>query len=139
MTKVYYYYDATTFSYKRVERGLAFKILRAFQITLISIAGSFGLFYTYVAHFEHPGVVRLKNDIKDLEANYQALEQELNTLNQVLGLIEKRDDQVYRAVLGTEPLDKAVRNGGVGGVERHTEFREKKIKNNVLNIKQFNK
>jgi len=139
MAKVYFYYDATTLSYKRVERGLAFNILRACQLIAIIITGSFGLFYAYITYFEHPGVVRLKNDINDLEVNYQALDRKLNTLNEVLGSIEKRDDQVYRAVLGTEPLDKAVRNGGVGGVERYPEFREKKIRNGAYITELYNK
>ncbi|CAN5170811.1 M23 family metallopeptidase [soil metagenome] len=128
MAKIYYYYDPVTLHYKKIEKGIGHSILRAIQILLITVAGSFALFYGYITYFEHPGIVKLKKDIRDLEANYQALDKQLSTLNQVVSAVEQRDDQVYRAVLGTEPLDKAVRNGGVGGAERYAQLRENRIK-----------
>ncbi len=129
MAKVYYYYDPSTSRYTRVEQGMWYKILKGIQISLLGIIGAFGMFYAYISYFELPGELKLKNDLKELEFNYNELSKKLINLNSIMASIEKRDDQVYRAVLGVEPLDKAVRNGGVGGSERYSEIREKKVKN----------
>ena len=41
--------------------------------------------------------------------------------------MEYRDDNIYRAVLGAEPIDKNVREAGVGGVDRYEDIKKKDI------------
>ncbi|MEJ0057008.1 MAG: M23 family metallopeptidase [Bacteroidota bacterium] len=129
MAKIYYHYDPSTSRYTRLEYGIWQKFFNVVKMTVIVVAGAVGMFYTYITFFELPGEMKLKNDIKDLELNYEKLNRKLSGLHSVMASIEKRDDQVYRAVLGAEPIDKAVRNGGVGGSERYSEIRENKIRN----------
>ncbi|NOT76064.1 MAG: M23 family metallopeptidase [Cyclobacteriaceae bacterium] len=129
MTKVFYYYDPSTSRYTRVEYGIWHKILKAIRTTVMVVVGAFSLFYLYISFFEMPNELKLKNDLKDLEVSYAELNNKINNLNDALTSIEKRDDYVYRAVLGTEPIDPAVRKGGVGGRDRYSDIRAKKIKN----------
>ena len=41
--------------------------------------------------------------------------------------LEHRDDNIYRVVLGAEPIDKSVRDAGVGGFDRYADIKAKDI------------
>jgi len=44
-----------------------------------------------------------------------------------LSNIEYRDDNIYRVVLGAEPIDKSIREAGVGGLDRYEDIKNKSI------------
>jgi murein DD-endopeptidase MepM/ murein hydrolase activator NlpD len=48
-------------------------------------------------------------------------------MSNILENIEHRDDNIYRVVLGAEPIDKSIRNAGVGGTDRYADIKEKNI------------
>ncbi len=129
MAKIFYYYDPSTSQFTRIEYSVWFKLLKVFKVMSMAVAGAFCLFYFYITFFELPGELKLKNDIKDLEVSFAELDSKLKTLDGAMAIIEKRDDQVYRAVLGVAPIDKAVRMGGVGGSVRYQDILNKKIRN----------
>ena len=83
--------------------------------------------YLYSDYFESPKELILKNEVKELEFYYEKLTKDVNHLNSILDNIEHRDDNIYRVVLGAEPIEKNVRYAGVGGSERYTDIREKDI------------
>jgi murein DD-endopeptidase MepM/ murein hydrolase activator NlpD len=41
--------------------------------------------------------------------------------------MEHRDDNIYRVVLGAEPIESAIREAGVGGMDRYAEIRDKSV------------
>ena len=41
--------------------------------------------------------------------------------------MEHRDDNIYRAVLGAEPIESSIRNAGIGGADRYQDIRDKDI------------
>jgi murein DD-endopeptidase MepM/ murein hydrolase activator NlpD len=139
MAKIYYHYDPSTSRYTRIEYGLRQKTINVIKIASLVIVGAFSMFYGYISFFELPGEMKLRNDIKDLELNYEDLGRKLDKLNSVMVSIENRDDKIYRAVLGAEPIDKAIRNGGVGGAERYSDIREGKIRNREYIAELHNK
>jgi len=53
-------------------------------------------------------------------------------LNESLAAIENRDDNIYRVVLGAEPIDKSVRDAGIGGTDRYEDIRSKNIDHEKL-------
>jgi murein DD-endopeptidase MepM/ murein hydrolase activator NlpD len=50
--------------------------------------------------------------------------------------MEKRDDNIYRVVLGAEPIEQAIRTAGIGGADRYADIKNKNIihKNIVLDL-----
>jgi murein DD-endopeptidase MepM/ murein hydrolase activator NlpD len=124
MAKIKYYYDTETCKYERVKTSI---ILNFLGIIFLTLAMAAGLLLLYVNYFESPKELMLKNEVKELEYYYDNLQIEVDRLNQILADMEFRDDNIYRAVLGAEPIEKSVRDAGIGGRDRYEEIREKNI------------
>jgi murein DD-endopeptidase MepM/ murein hydrolase activator NlpD len=98
-----------------------------------------GLLILYSNYFESPKELMLKNEVNELKYYYSKLNDELSTLDKTLKGLEHRDDNIYRAVLGAEPIDKSVRDAGVGGMDRYAEIRAKNINHEELIVELFEK
>jgi murein DD-endopeptidase MepM/ murein hydrolase activator NlpD len=75
--------------------------------------------------------------VKELEYLYSNLQNQVAKLDEELANMEYRDDNIYRAVLGAEPIDQNVREAGVGGTDRYEEIRKKKIVHEDVVLKLF--
>jgi murein DD-endopeptidase MepM/ murein hydrolase activator NlpD len=137
MDKTLYYFDPSTSQYKRAEITIAKKAFNVSRIAFISSALAAAMVVGYSSYFELPREIILKKDIADLEDNFKKIDTELGSLNDAISAIEQRDDNVYRAVMGAEPLDHAVREGGIGGTDRYQDLHNKKVKDGELFVKIF--
>jgi murein DD-endopeptidase MepM/ murein hydrolase activator NlpD len=79
------------------------------------------------SYFESPKELILKNEVKEMEYYYDNLLQEVNKLQIQLDNMEHRDDNIYRVVLGAEPIDKSIRDAGIGGIDRYEDVRKKNM------------
>jgi murein DD-endopeptidase MepM/ murein hydrolase activator NlpD len=129
MARIKYYYDTETCKYERVKVKTSDVILNGLGILSLTIAMAAGLLtlYLYSNFFESPKELILKNEVKELEFYYQKLSKDVVTLSSILDNIEHRDDNIYRVVLGAEPIEKSVRHAGVGGVDRYADIKEKEM------------
>ncbi len=127
MARIKYYYDTETCKYERVRTSttdILFNILGILSLTLVL---SVGLLFVYSSYFESPKELLLKNELKEMEFYYKNLSEKVDQMDRILSEMSYRDDNIYRSVLGAEPIDSTVRNGGVGGYDRYAEIRNKKI------------
>lgn len=136
MARIKYYYDTETCKYERVKTttgDVVFNVLGIFSLTLVMAVG---LMFVYSSYFESPKELLLKNELKEMEFYYKNLSEKVEQMDQIVQEMTYRDDNIYRSVLGSEPLDKAVRQGGVGGSDRYADIRNKKFVNKevVLNL-----
>ncbi len=139
MAKIRYYYDTETCKYERVKTKRSDIVLNTLGlIALMAVMSSFLLFF-YMSYFESPKELMLKNELNELKFYYSQLNQEVEIMHKTLEGVEDRDDNIYRVVLGTEPIDKAVRNAGVGGAERYTDIREKNLNSEDVLVNLFEK
>ena len=138
MARIKYYYDTETSRYERVKTRKIDIVLNAVGLLTITTAMAIGLFMVYTSHFESPRELVLNNEIKEMEFYYDKLNKDVESLSLILGKLEHRDDNIYRAVLGAPPIDKSVRDAGVGGVDRYADIRKKKIahSNLVISLKE---
>ncbi len=136
---IHYYYDTDSSQYKRVKPTIGIKLLRATRISILAMGMAVFMVIGYDFYYKESLEVLLKDDFKELEFNYKKLDVQLASLHKVISTIERRDDNLYRTVLGAEPIDKAVREGGVGGVDRYQELRMKKMKNSELIVSMYTK
>lgn len=127
MARIKYYYDTETCKYERVKTKTSDVVMNALGILSLTVAMAVGLLILYTNYFESPKELILKNEIKELEFYYDKLTQDVKNLNEILGDVEHRDDNIYRVVLGAEPIDKAIRNAGAGGADRYEDIRDKNI------------
>jgi murein DD-endopeptidase MepM/ murein hydrolase activator NlpD len=134
MARIKYYYDTETCKYERVRTKKSDVILNAMGILSLAVAMAVGLVIMYSNYFESPKELILKNEVKELEFYYDKLNQEVELLSNILNNIEHRDDNIYRVVLGAEPIEKSVRDAGIGGADRYADIREKSIEHKDLVI-----
>src|SRR5258708_9292666 len=127
MARIKYYYDTETCKYERIKTTTGDVILNVLSIFSLTLAMAVGLLLLGGSYFESPRELILKNEVKEMEFYYESMEAELNKLQKELASMEYRDDNIYRAVLGAEPIDKSVRQGGIGGSDRYEDIRSKNI------------
>lgn len=119
MTKVKYYYDKKSLSYKEINLTLKQKIQNLLVYILsasIITSLSFFIFYSF---FDSPKEKKLKSEINFLTSNYQKFESKLLDIETVLDDIQKRDDNIYREIFEANPIPTEIRKAGFGGVNKY--------------------
>lgn len=127
MARIKYYYDTETCKYERIKTTTSDIILNALGIFSLTLAMAAGILLVSSSYFESPKELILKNEVKEMEFYYDNLLQEVDKLQKQLANMEYRDDNIYRVVLGAEPIDKSIREAGIGGIDRYEDVREKNI------------
>lgn len=132
MARIKYYYDTETCKYERVRTKKSDVILNALGFVSLTVAMAVGLLIMYSNYFESPKELILKNEVRELEFYYEKLNKDVELLSKILSNIEQRDDNIYRVVLGAEPIEKSVRDAGIGGSDRYADIRRKSIERETL-------
>jgi murein DD-endopeptidase MepM/ murein hydrolase activator NlpD len=132
MARIKYYYDTETCKYERVKTRTSDVILNGLGIMSMTVAMSVGLLILYSSYFESPKELMLKNEVKELEFYYSKLTTDVQNLSAILDNVEHRDDNIYRIVLGAEPIQKSVRHAGIGGSDRYSDIKEKDFSHEEL-------
>jgi len=127
MARIKYYYDTETCKYERVRTTTGDLVLNILGIFCITLVLAVGLMVLYFSYFESPKELMQRNEITELEFYYGNLKHEVDKLNVILADMEHRDDNIYRVVLGAEPIESAIREAGVGGMDRYAEIKDKPI------------
>lgn len=125
--KIKYYYDTETCKYERVRTRTSDVILNALGIFFLTLAMAVGIHLLFSKYFESPKELFLRNEIREMEYYYANLKKQVDEMEKTLAALEHRDDNIYRVVLGAEPIDKSIRNAGVGGSERYSDILDKNI------------
>lgn len=138
MARIKYYYDTETCKYERVKTKTSDIVLNFLGFFSLVLALAVGLLLLYNNYFESPKELMLKNEVAELEYYYYNLKDDVDNLNEILQALEYRDDNIYRVVLGAEPIESSVRNAGAGGIDRYAEIKNKKIEHeeSILDLKQ---
>ncbi len=134
MARIKYYYDTETCKYERVRTRKSDIVLNALGFLSLTVMMAIGLLVLYDNYFESPKELILKNEVKELEFYYDKLNKDVESLNHILDNVEHRDDNIYRVVLGAEPIEKSVRDAGIGGADRYADIRKKNIAHSDLVI-----
>jgi murein DD-endopeptidase MepM/ murein hydrolase activator NlpD len=136
MAKIKYYYDTETCKYERVKTKTSDIILNGLGIFFLIVITAVGLLFLQIAYFPQHQTVLLQNRIAEQQFELNKLDRDLTQLNELLSGIEKRDDNIYRVVLGAEPIDKSIREAGIGGTDRYADIREKDMidQESIINL-----
>ncbi|HRI78762.1 MAG TPA: M23 family metallopeptidase [Cyclobacteriaceae bacterium] len=135
MAKAKYYYDKESCKYIRVKITPGTVILNTLGILSLTLIMAAGIVILYHNYFESPKEVKLKNELKNMEFYYDELYKKVNDLDKQMTDMAYRDDNIYRAVLGSEPIDKGIREAGVGGTDRYEDIRNKDVEHEELIVK----
>ena len=121
MSKVKYYYDSETLSYRKIEK----KKGRKLGIILLSLLGTllagFLVFLVYInlPYVETPKEKSLKRELANMELQYELLNKKMAEAENVLSEVAERDNNLYRVYFEANPIPEEQRKAGFGGVNRY--------------------
>lgn len=121
MSKVKYYYDSENLAYKRIKPQRRKKFGYAFLFLLSSALFGFLCLILLIntPYFETPKDKLLTGELESMKLNYKLLNKKLELMDEVLGAIEERDNNVYRIYFNATPISNEERKSGFGGVNRY--------------------
>lgn len=122
MSKVKYYYDSESLSYRKIQRKksdvVKYILLFLFSSTALSI---FFIFLTST-YFESPKEKALARELENLNLQYDILNTKIKDAENVLSNIEERDNAIYRIYFEASPISEDKRKAGFGGINRYKKF-----------------
>ena len=119
MSKIKYRYNPEKLSYDIITSTAKDKFINWGITFAASIVISIAYYAIYSHIYDTPKERILTNQLSDLRFSYQMLSQNLEHIDFILSDIQKRDDDIYRTVLESEPIPASVRQAGFGGVNRY--------------------
>ncbi len=109
MKKIKYYYNTNTLRYEKLETPLRVKLLRVFGFVAAALVTAGLISYVAFQFIGSPKEKLLAQQNKDLKDNYKELETDLQSVQQQMKELEKRDNDVYRAIFEASPVPDSAR------------------------------
>ena len=124
MSKVKYYYDSETLSYRKIER----KKGRRLSIFFLSLLGMFLsgflllMVYINLPSVQTPKELSLQRELSNMQMQFELLNKKINQAQAVLSEVESRDNNLYRVYFESNPIPEEQRKAGFGGVNRYQDL-----------------
>jgi murein DD-endopeptidase MepM/ murein hydrolase activator NlpD len=121
MSKVKYYYDSETLSYRKIADKKTTRLKKLMLFILASfLFGMIGLlFLLNTSLVNTPRELSLSRELLNLEFQFEQLNKKMNQAALVLDNIENRDNTIYRVYFEANPIPEAQRKAGFGGLNRY--------------------
>ena len=88
------------------------KFIQTLSLSLI-------IFFVVFTFIDSPKEKALKREKEEILAQYHILNDQINQLDKVLKNLENRDDNIYRVIFESDPIDVSIRRAGSGGVNKY--------------------
>lgn len=124
MSKVKYYYDSETLSYRKIET----KKGRKLKIFILSLVGMFLsgflllLIYINLPSVQTPKELSLQRELNNMQLQFELLNKKMQQAQAVLAEVEERDNNLYRVYFETNPIPEEQRKAGFGGINRYQDL-----------------
>ena len=124
MSKVKYYYDPETLSYRPIEITNKKRISNFILFLIASFA--FGLSSLLILlnsdWINTPAEISQKRALENYELQFDILDKKLKQIETVVANIEERDNNIYRVYFEASPIPEEQRKAGFGGVNRYRDL-----------------
>jgi murein DD-endopeptidase MepM/ murein hydrolase activator NlpD len=124
MSKVKYYYNSESLSYRKIER----KKGRKFGVFVLSFLGmvlsGFLLLLVYInlPYIETPKEKALARELNNMQLQFNLLNKKMDQAAAVLAEVEDRDNNLYRVYFESNPIPIEQRKAGFGGINRYKDL-----------------
>lgn len=119
MAKTGYRFNPETLSYDKIhitfKKKLWSLIVKLFQSLSLALV----IFFIFTAFLDSPKEKALKREKEEILAQYRILDNQIERLDAILQNLENRDDNLYRVIFESEPIDGTIRRAGSGGVDKY--------------------
>ncbi len=121
MSKVKYYYDSDTLSYRKIEPKKSTRIRNIFLfLTGAFLFGAIGLLILLNTNvLNTPKELALERELKNYELQFELLNKKMTQVEDVLENLQDRDNNLYRIYFEANPIPDEQRKAGFGGINRY--------------------
>ena len=121
MSKVKYYYDPDTLSYRKIEPKKSKRYRNIFLFVLgAGLFGFLGLIFLLNTNLVNtPRELSLRREVQNYELQFDILNKKMEQIENVLANIEDRDNNIYRLYFEANPIPEEQRKAGFGGINRY--------------------
>ena len=124
MAKVKYYYDSENLAYRKIITKTRKKIG---VVLLFLVASALFGFLSFVIllntpYFETPKNRLQAREIENLKLRYAILDKKMDEVDNVIDLIEERDNNLYRVYFNASPIPEEERKSGFKDVNRYKDL-----------------
>ncbi len=139
MARIKYYYDTETCRYERVRTSNADVAINALGILFLCMV--FGAIFAllYTIYFPSERELALMKENQELLTHYEQLNKELELSQEMLGLLQERDDDIYRVIFEQDPIPSTIRQASVGGINRYADLFDAGLSREELIVKTYEK
>lgn len=109
MKKIKYYYNTNSLRYEKLETPLRVKLLRVFGFIAAAIVTALIISYAAFQFIGSPKEKILQQQNRELKENYADLQEDLRSIQAEMKELEKRDNDVYRAIFEANPIPDSAR------------------------------
>jgi len=109
MKKIKYYYNTHTLRYEKLEVPFRVKLLRVFGFIATALVTSVIISYFAFRFVGSPTEKILHAQNEELKDRFHALNQEVKSLQDQMGELERRDNTVYRSIFEADPIPDSAR------------------------------
>lgn len=121
--KNHFYYDSDSCEFVPIEYDLKKKLIHSFSFWLINgiVLAAFGiaLLSNYVGT---PAEIMLKDENQALVEQLKLAETSITDIEKQLESISQLDNEMYRTILGLDPVTEDLRMAGTGGSDAYSEY-----------------
>jgi len=124
MSKIKYYYDPDTLSYRPIKYTNKKRVSNIFLFLLASFffGSSVLLILLNSDVINTPSEIAQKRSLKNYELQFDILNKKLSQLESVISNVEERDNNLYRVYFEASPIPEEQRRAGFGGVNRYKDL-----------------
>lgn len=119
MSKQHYRYNPETLAYEEVNPSLGRRILRAVLWIAPSLLVGLVLSLLFSRQINSPSEKRLKAELERNAVELQRLQESIRLSNEVLDVLQGRDEDLYRAALFADEFPAELRQMGAGGSDKY--------------------
>ncbi|NOT51647.1 MAG: peptidoglycan DD-metalloendopeptidase family protein [Chitinophagaceae bacterium] len=109
MKKIKYYYNTNTLRYEKLETPLRVKLLRIFGFIAAALVTAGLIAFAAFRFIGSPEERILRQQNANLRENYRELRDHIRSIQQQMQELEKRDNDVYRAIFEANPIPDSAR------------------------------
>lgn len=121
--KHYYYYDSQKCEFVSVTYSGSDKLIHTLTSWLTVGLVIAGVFFTTMANFSGtPSEIALKSENRELLRQYMQNHTDIQALKNKISDLAERDNEIYRTVLGIDPITYDERMAGIGGADLYAHF-----------------
>lgn len=122
MKKHKYRINPQTLALERIEQGFLYWLKKSGGYILSGMCLGIVFFFVYFWIFPSPRERQLTIQNETLETQYQLLDRKVDQMQMVMSDLSQRDDNLYRVLLGAEPIPITIRQGASQRIEYYEQL-----------------